>query len=78
MKYKFLHETMFKFLDFWVFIQRKQTNRKNNLKICKHLRGLPQWLSGEESACNAGEHGSISGLERSPEEGKGYPFQYFS
>ena len=78
MKYKFLHETMFKFLDFWVFIQRKQTNRKNNLKICKHLCGLPQRLSGKESACNAGEHGLISGLERSPEEGKGYPLQYSS
>ena len=24
---------------------------------------LPQWLSGKESACNAGEEGSIPGLE---------------
>ena len=78
MKYKFLHETMFKVLDFWLFIQRKHTNRKNNLKICKHLHGLPQWLSGKESACNAGEPSSISGSGRSPEEGKGYPLQYSS
>ena len=28
--------------------------------------GIPQWFSGEESACNAGDVGSIPGLERSP------------
>ena len=31
---------------------------------------------GKESACNAGDTGSIPGLERSPGEGKGNPFQY--
>ena len=31
---------------------------------------------GKESACNAGDPSSISGLERSPGEGKGYPLQY--
>ena len=30
----------------------------------------------EESACNAGDPGSISGWERSPGEGNGYPLQY--
>ena len=28
------------------------------------------------SACNAADPGSIPGLERSPREVKGYPFQY--
>ena len=32
--------------------------------------------AGKESACNAGDLGSIPGLGRSPEEGKGYPLQY--
>ena len=32
--------------------------------------------AGKESACNAGDLGSIPGLGRSPEEGKGYPPQY--
>ena len=32
--------------------------------------------SGKESACNAGDLGSIPGLGRSPGEGKGYPLQY--
>ena len=31
---------------------------------------------GKQSACNAGDPGSIPGLGRSSEEGKGYPLQY--
>ena len=31
---------------------------------------------GKESACNAGDLGSIPGLRRSPGEMKGYPLQY--
>ena len=32
--------------------------------------------AGKESACNAGDLGSIPGLGRSPGERKGYPLQY--
>ena len=32
--------------------------------------------AGKESACNAGDLGSIPGLGRSPGEEKGYPLQY--
>ena len=38
--------------------------------------GFPCGLAGKESACNAGDLGLISGLGRSPGEGKGYPCQY--
>ena len=38
--------------------------------------GFPGGSAGKESACNAGDMGSIPGLGRSPEEGKGYPLQY--
>ena len=38
--------------------------------------GLPRWLSGKESTCNAGDPGSVPGLERSAGEGIGYPLQY--
>ena len=31
---------------------------------------------GKESACNAGDPGSVPGLRRSPGEGNGYPFRY--
>ena len=36
-------------------------------------RGLPWWLSGKESACNAGDLGSVPGSGRSPGEGNGSP-----
>ena len=39
--------------------------------------GLPWWLSSKESACNAGDLGSIPGLGRSPGEGNGNPPQWF-
>ena len=36
----------------------------------------PGGSTGKESACNAGDPGSISGLGRSAGEGVGYPLQY--
>ena len=39
------------------------------------LNGLLWWLSGEESACNAGDLSSVSGPGRSLGEGNGNPFQ---
>ena len=38
--------------------------------------GFPGDLDGKESACNAEDPGSISGLGRSPGEGNSNPFQY--
>ena len=38
--------------------------------------GFPFGSAGKESACNVGDLGLISGLGRSPGEGKGYPLQY--
>ena len=38
--------------------------------------GFPYGSAGKESACNAGDLGSIPGLGRYPGEGKGYPLQY--
>ena len=38
--------------------------------------GFPGSSAGKESACNAGDLGSIPGLGRSPGEGEGYPLQY--
>ena len=39
--------------------------------------GFPSGSGGKESACNAGDLGSIPGLGRSPGEEKGYPLQYY-
>ena len=42
-----------------------------------YLFPSPNWgFPGKESACNAGDPGSIPGLGRSPGEGIGYPLQY--
>ena len=38
--------------------------------------GLPRWLSGKESACNAGDPGSIARSERSLGERNGNLLQY--
>ena len=38
-------------------------------------RGFPSGSDGKESACNAGDPGSIPGWGRSPREGHGNPLQ---
>ena len=43
--------------------------------LCSCL-GFPGGSAGTESACNAGDLGSIPGLGRSPGEGDGCPLQY--
>ena len=45
--------------------------------LCYHTTGFPGGSDGKESAFNAGDPGSIPGSGRSPEEGRGYAFQYF-
>ena len=45
--------------------------------VCVCVLGLPRWLSGKESACQAGEAGSIPWLERSSGEGNGNPTPVF-
>ena len=41
------------------------------------LSGFRCGSDGKESACNAGDLGSIPRLGRSPGEEQGYPLQYF-
>ena len=38
--------------------------------------GFPGGSDGKESACNAGDTGSISGPRKSPGEGNGNPLRY--
>ena len=40
------------------------------------LGGIPHGSNGKESACNAGDMGSIPGLGRSPGEGNDNSLQY--
>ena len=46
------------------------------VRLPTFLVGLSGGSDGKESACNAGELGSIPGSGRSPEEGNGYPLLY--
>ena len=43
---------------------------------CYFFCSFPGGSDGKESACNAGDLGSIPVLGRSSGEGKGYPFHY--
>ena len=53
-------------------------NWEDNLEATAIVQGAPQWLSGKESACNAGDAGSAAGLGMSPGEGNGNPLPYLS
>ena len=44
--------------------------------VAIHFMGFPDSSVGKESACNAGDSGSIPGSGRSAGEGIGYPLQY--
>ena len=44
--------------------------------IQSYVMGFPHSSVGKESACKAGDPGSIPGSGRSPGEGIGYPLQY--
>ena len=48
-------------------------------KFAQHIfiGGFPCGSAGKESACNAGDLGTIPGLGRSPGEENSYPLQYF-
>ena len=54
-------------------------DKHKHICISLHIRNLysfPCDSAGKESACNAGDLGSIPGLKRSPGEGNSYPLQY--
>ena len=47
---------------------------KISVCLCLNWASLQHSFPGAESACNAGDSGSIPGLGRSPEEERGNPF----
>ena len=54
----------------------KEVSRGRDICILMAALGFPGGSAGKESACNAGDPGSISSLGRSPGEGIGDPLQY--
>ena len=57
-----------------LFLGREDPWRRDSLPAPVFL-GFPCGSAGNESACNAGDLGSVPGLGRSPGEGKGYALQ---
>ena len=58
---------LFFFMKTWIFL----------LLTPLHRLGFPVGSDGKETACNAGDMGSIPGSERSPWRGHGTPLQYY-
>ena len=56
--------------------QRVRHDWATSLSLSMLLRGFPGGSDGKESACNAGDLGSIPELGRSPGGGHGNPLQY--
>ena len=54
---------------------RRVSSWKINIKN-QYIGDFPDGLDCKESACNAGDLGSIPGSGKSPGEGNGYPLQY--
>ena len=48
----------------------------NFITISSFILGFPGGTDDKESACHAGDPGSIPGLGRYPGEGNGNPLQY--
>ena len=69
----------------WGDLSGKEVQKGEDLCICmgdsfyytvESNTGFPGGSDGKESACSAGDLGSIPGLGRSPGEENGNPFQY--
>ena len=56
--------------------ERGKCNFNTGQVICRVYLTFPDSSAGKESACNAGDPGSIPGLEISPWRTIGYPLQY--
>ena len=52
------------------------TQMTGSMSVFTSKKHFPGGSDGKESACHAGDPGSIPGLGRSPGEGNGNPLQY--
>ena len=70
---KYLRRSYLKISLTW---KMKQSPKFMNFRVPGRIMGFLPSSVGKESACNAGDMGSIPGLGRSPGEGNGNPLQY--
>ena len=55
--------------------QNAGLSKSEGEKQILYTNGFPGGSAGKESACNAGDPGSVPGTGRPPREGISYPFQ---
>ena len=55
---------------------KKKKKISQRTSKCGKIKGFPGDSAAKESAHNAGDLGSVSGMGRSPGEGNGYPLKY--
>ena len=58
-------------------VEDNMHSHKIVLCLAMNTSDFPGSSNGKESACKAGDLGSIPGLGKSPGEGTGYPLQYY-
>ena len=56
--------------------RQRDRKREVDTQIDRQMIGLPWWLNGKESICQAEDAGSIPGSGKLPGEGNGNPLQY--
>ena len=66
---------MYNSVSFSIFRETNLEHRHHHCLNIEHFNH-PSGSVGKESTCNAGDLGSISGLGRSPGDGKDYLLQY--
>ena len=60
----------------WAIVQEVAKSRTQLSDFTYSLKGFLRGSNGKESACDAGDPGSVPGLGRSPGGGNGNPLQY--
>ena len=70
-----LWENEFVHFEFYRFKLSRIFGDKNSFYVPTNMI-FPDGSDGKESACSAGDLGSVPGLRRSPGEGHGNPLQY--
>ena len=71
-----MKETLVQFLGLEDPLEKGQATHSSILGLPWWLRDFPGNSAGKESACNAGDPGSIPGSGRSGKKGISYPLQY--
>ena len=71
-----VHKALADTREYFSFENCRHAHSEQKSPVFTPLASLPTGSIGKESACKAGDLGSIPGLGRPPGEGNGNPLQY--